>query len=157
MADNTTTPVMPAVSMFATLANPIAGLVGTGIEALLSWYGSKKQESANEKNLAAQQAMYNQQRADERYMFDTNLAEGKRVSDRNYSFQESQATQQNKLANKQLGLTEKQIDYSMASAEKDRAIAEKDKKLSDQLTLMNNLAGFFNTPEVRAKYAALWR
>ena len=141
------------VPVAAAAVGAVPGLLG----AFLSYYGMKEQQKQADKQFAAQQTMFNQQRADEKYQFDTGLENRQSEFGKTFGLQERTANQEFQLGSRGMDLQEKQVDAQLADTQLAREEAKKDKIMSGKMLQLNNLTRFFNTPESRMAMASIWR
>ena len=141
------------VAAAAAAVGAIPGILG----AFLSYYGMKEQQKFASQQAARQENMFNQQRADEKYQFDTGLAARANEFGKTFGLQERTAAQQYKLAGRGMDLQEKQVEAQLADAQLAREEAKRDKIMSGKMLQLNNLTRFFNTPESRMAMASIWR
>lgn len=152
------------------------GIAGLG-QGFFNYLGMSEQADAIKANNAAQERMFGQNLAQERYMFDisTGLAKNKMAMDRqsqenqfylgqraanlaekNAKTNETVATNQYNLGLRAADTADKLANAQILTSKANLENSERDRVLNNKLLQLNNFTKFFNSPEGRLAFAKIW-
>ena len=137
-----------------------ASLINTGVQAgtsllgsFLSYLGMDNQVDLYKQQLADTKEMFNLQRADTRYQFDTT----NKQFDKTLGLKKTELGNAFQLSSRDLDIKEKGLDAQLAEISLARKEAAAQKKENNRLMFLSNLTKFMNTPQGRAATASMFR